>query len=190
MTSPLLTWCMLAEVLNVPDLVAAADYLLSEAGGGLSVDAFAHAVAAWKGKAGVDRLSSALPQIRVGVRSRQETLARLVIVEAGLPEPDVNVSIYSDTGVFLAMPDIVYLHAKFAAEYEGDHHRSDRRQFRHDITRRERIEDDGWRLMRFTADDVRLRTAEFITRIALRLGIDLGPEGLARAVRLAATFEP
>jgi len=44
---------------------------------------------------------------------------------------------------------------KIALEYEGDHHRTDRRQFRRDIRRFEALADMGWLTIRVTAEDTR-----------------------------------
>ena len=45
---------------------------------------------------------------------------------------------------------------KVAVEYEGDHHRTDRRQFHHDIRRYEEIAELGWITVRVTAEDSRV----------------------------------
>lgn len=188
--SPVHAWCMLAELLTVPDIVAAADFLVSGKFPRTSIPALKRAAEAWRGRPGAGRLLEALPQVRAEVRSRQETHTRLVVVAAGLPEPELNASIYTPGGRFLAMPDLLWRAKKVGAEYEGDYHRSDQQQFRRDITRRERVEDYGWRLTRFTSDDVRHGTAEFVRRIASRLGIELDAAAVARAVTLAGTLEP
>ena len=40
-----------------------------------------------------------------------------------------------------------------AVEYEGDHHRTDRRQFNKDIRRMEILTDLGWIVVRVTSED-------------------------------------
>jgi very-short-patch-repair endonuclease len=42
---------------------------------------------------------------------------------------------------------------KLAVEYDGDHHRTDRRQFNNDIRRAEAIAESGWIDIRVTAED-------------------------------------
>jgi hypothetical protein len=42
---------------------------------------------------------------------------------------------------------------KIAADYEGDHHRTDRRRFNHDIRRAEAVAELGWIDVRVTAED-------------------------------------
>ena len=43
---------------------------------------------------------------------------------------------------------------KVAVEYEGDHHRTDRRQFNRDIARVDALTELGWIVVRVTVEDV------------------------------------
>jgi len=63
--------------------------------------------------------------------------------------------------------DLAYAHLKFAIEYQGDYHRS-RSQWRRDMTRRTRLEADGWYAMELNADDLR-DPVELIARIRTAL---------------------
>jgi very-short-patch-repair endonuclease len=49
-----------------------------------------------------------------------------------------------------------------AAEYDGDQHRSDRRQYVKDIRRREMVDEFGWQVVRVVAED---RPVDVIDRI-------------------------
>jgi len=70
--------------------------------------------------------------------------------------------------------------AKVALEYEGDHHRGVR-QFRDDIRRIERLADNGWLVIKVSADDVFDRPRELVDRVVRRLA----SRGLsARGIRL------
>ena len=73
---------------------------------------------------------------------------------AGLPEPAVNQDVVVDGVLHRARPDLSYPALKIAIEYEGDHHRTDRRQWRRDKTRRRLLEDTGWLVIEVIADDV------------------------------------
>ena len=46
-----------------------------------------------------------------------------------------------------------YEDLKIAIEYEGAHHRTDRRQFEKDIRRYDELIELGWIVLRFTAED-------------------------------------
>ncbi|MEO6943359.1 MAG: hypothetical protein ABI053_01450 [Lacisediminihabitans sp.] len=75
------------------------------------------AVAAWCGQNGATALRAALPLVRLRVRSPRETLLRLLLLDAGLPEPEINFWVYDTRGEFLAECDLVYPEHKVALEY-------------------------------------------------------------------------
>lgn len=87
-----------------------------------------------------------------------------MLVDGGLPEPEVNHVLLDERGHFVAEGDLVYPRARVWIEYEGDGHRTDKRQFRKDLRRYEQLQDLGWRVVRVTADDLTLRD-EFVARV-------------------------
>lgn len=62
-----------------------------------------------------------------------------------------------------------WLSVKVAVEYDGERHRTDRKQWRDDIARREALDDHGWKLVVVTADDLRYRRNLIVTRVERRL---------------------
>jgi very-short-patch-repair endonuclease len=52
-----------------------------------------------------------------------------------------------------ARVDMGWEDIRLAVEYEGDHHRVDRRQFNSDIRRLETLTELGWIVVRVTAED-------------------------------------
>jgi very-short-patch-repair endonuclease len=92
-----------------------------------------------------------------------ETLLRLLLVRAGLPEPLLNPEVAVGGGVL--HPDLVYPQWGVVLEYEGDQHRTDPRQWRHDIWRREALESAGWRVVRVHRDDVLAEPQAFLARL-------------------------
>ena len=78
-----------------------------------------------------------------------ETLLRLVIVAAGLPEPEIGSRVVVAGGSLVLHPDLAYPELRIAIEYEGGGHREAGRWER-DIERRELFEDAGWRVIRVT----------------------------------------
>ena len=183
-SSPALTWCLLAEQVSVPDLVVAADFLVSGTHPLCSITELEAAVAARAGQRHVRALQRAVALVRVGPRSRRESHARLLFGAAGLPEPELNTKIFTEDGRFLAMSDLVWRVFRVAGEYEGEYHQ-ERGQFRKDILRRERVEDNNWRLFRFTGDDLRLRPRETILRVSNRLGLRVSAARMRAALALA-----
>ena len=161
---PVTTGCLLGSVLSIRDLIAAADYLVGPKPKA-TLAQLERAVTAWHGQNGTATLRAALPSVRLRVRSPRETLLRLLLADAGLPEPEINYWIYDDHGQFLTESDLVYPEEKVVLEHEGDHHRTDAQQWRRDIARRESLEDAGWRVVRVSADDLDLYPDRLIARI-------------------------
>ncbi|WP_146184934.1 endonuclease domain-containing protein [Agromyces badenianii] len=160
MTDAVTTWCQLSTLLGVDDLVAAGDYLVTgrESLGGrrpaATVAMLAAGVAGHRGSPGAIRLRTALPLVRHGPLSRRESLLRLRIVGAGLPEPVAGFMVRDPRlGWYAPTVDLAYPDYRVAIEYEGDHHRKSG-QFRRDIRRYERLQDIGWAVVRVSAVDV------------------------------------
>lgn len=98
-----------------------------------------------------------------GAESPRETYLRLLIVQAGLPRPATQIPVYDRRGYLIARVDMGWEGDwRIAVEYDGDHHRTDERQFARDIARVERLEAAGWIVIRVTAKD---RPAEVLRRI-------------------------
>lgn len=174
MSRPVDVWCELWGELGVDDLVAAGDYLVtgeepySGAPPLTTMGALHDSVAAYGGRRGAKKLRAALELVRYGALSRMETKTRLLLAGAGLPEPELNYSVFDSDGTRVAMLDLCYPEFKVAIEYQSDYH-SGGAQYRKDVTRRERLEDLGWTVIFVSADDIRLRPLETASRVRLRL---------------------
>jgi hypothetical protein len=148
-------WIQLAPMLSVHDLVAAGDYLVTPGRGVdgatplTTIERLRREVAASSRRRGVRAAAEAIERVRVGPESRPETLLRLCIIDAGLPEPEIGVAVEVAGGTILH-PDLSYPDLRIAIEYEGSRHREAERWER-DIERRELLEDAGWRVIRVTA---------------------------------------
>jgi len=164
-TSPLQTWADLSTVLPRTALVAVADVLLGGEHPAFTAEDLHRATLARTGRRGVKRLRMAAALARSRVESPKETETRLLLVDAGLPEPFTNYVITDAEGNFLARVDLAWPRLRACVEYEGDGHRTDRDQFRKDITRRERLEDHGWRVIRITDADLMHGGHEFLRRV-------------------------
>jgi hypothetical protein len=103
---------------------------------------------------GVRRARRAVAFVRTGVESPMETVIRLMLVCARLPEPECNATLTDDDGHFLARGDLVLRRWKVLVEYDGWHHERDAAQRRHDIRRRERLEAAGWVVIVITSGDL------------------------------------
>lgn len=159
LVDPATTWVQLGARLTVDDLVAAADFLLT---GTEPYDGRAPlctpseleaALVAHPGCRGAASLRSALTLARCGPLSRRESLLRLDLVRAGLPEPVANHRVLDTDGTLLAMIDLAYPGYRVGIEYQSDLHRNPRK-WRRDVRRLERLADAGWVIVQATSDDV------------------------------------
>lgn len=156
-TTPERTWLDMAELLSVDEVVAMGDSCVRvprpEFEGRdmplCSIADLQRIVDRHKGKRGLRKAKEALELIRVGADSPQETMLRLAIVRAGLPEPELNVPIITDDGTRHHEPDLSYRKYKIGIEYEGEHH-GDASQIARDITRSERYAALGWTEVRIS----------------------------------------
>ncbi|GAA3888689.1 hypothetical protein GCM10022381_33200 [Leifsonia kafniensis] len=165
MTAPLQTWLDLGPVLKRNDLVAVADFLCAGKHPRYQPSELVAAAERVPGRRGVRALREAASLARARVDSPKETETRLLILDAGLPEPVVGFEVLGVNLPFNPHVDLSWPAFKVCAEYEGEEHRTDRRRFRSDITRRERLEDVKWRVIRVTDDDLQNGGLELIQRI-------------------------
>ncbi|WP_162621839.1 hypothetical protein [Microbacterium suaedae] len=178
---PAVTWATLGPYLEEYDLVAATDHLLRvpRAPGGLvrldrtdpytTREILAGILDEHRWRA-APRLRLALDRARTGASSRPETWTRLLIVDAGLPEPILDHDVYDDTDDFIGTADLAYPRRKLAIEYEGEGH-MDRAQFERDIERFSRYEDSGWSYVRLTSRHVFRLSSEVPRRVRRKLGL-------------------
>jgi hypothetical protein len=107
----------------------------------------------YKGHRNIRRARIALNLVDAGSESPRETWLRLLLVEAGYPQPHTQIPVHDEYGALVAVLDMGWEDIKVAVEYEGDHHRTDRRQFNRDITRFEALTELGWIIVRVTIED-------------------------------------
>jgi hypothetical protein len=171
-TAPADTWADVASdpACSVDDAVVLGDVVARRHGAGV----LAWAADTRVGTKGFATLLESLPLVRAGSFSPMETRARLLFARAGLPEPELNVDLHVDEG-WVARPDFVWREQRVVAEYDGDHHRTDARQWRNDVYRRQLLEDDGWTFVQLTADDILRspRNRATVARLARLLGVSL-----------------
>ncbi len=153
------TWCQLARYLRVDDLIVMGDGLVCRTNPVATMDELVGAVAAWGHRPGVAALREALPDIRARTDSARETLLRLLIVRAGLPEPIVNYEIRNQWGMVLGLGDLAYPEHRVLVEFDGGQHRDDERQFHRDIERLDDFMAEKWRVIRVNKELMARRAA-------------------------------
>lgn len=174
------TWCDCgADGALLTDLVVLADALRrhDDPGGRVMLQR----LTGWCGRRGYRILVRALGMSRDGVDSPMETRLRLLVVEAGLPDPLVNEWVRDEHGAPLHRPDLSWPRWKVALDYDGRHHRqrdeeeavrtgqaSDWRQ-RQDESRRDLLADHGWAYRVFSSFDVLRRSGLAAERVRVLL---------------------
>ncbi|WP_431278461.1 hypothetical protein [Leifsonia poae] len=146
-TAPARVWADLAQTLSMRDLVILGDAIIHWRHRRATLDDLRARLGA-PGSRGVTRARASLEHMNERSESPQESLLRVILAEAGLPPPDVNVELRGRDGRFLARPDLRYPTFRVIVEYEGDHHRVDRGQWRHDLVRTTRLQDAGESVLR------------------------------------------
>jgi hypothetical protein len=131
---------------------------------------------------GVRQLRELLPLIDGGASSPRESQIRLLLIDAGMPRPTTQIPVLRDRRV-VAFLDMGWEDFMVAVEYDGDHHRKDRRQYVKDIARLRMLEDLGWIVIRVIAED---RPAEWLARVDAALqsrGCRIEPTHVQRFIR-------
>jgi hypothetical protein len=111
---------------------------------------------------GLRRLEAALDLVDPGAQSPRESYLRLLLIDAGLPRPQTQIPVLGADGIPFAYLDLGWMESLVAVEYDGDQHRTDRRQFVKDLRRIEMLEEMGWVIIRVVAED---RPAGIVRRV-------------------------
>ena len=105
------------------------------------------------GRPGAGRLRS-LAELAAPAESPMETRLRWLLIQAGLPRPEVQVDLRDRDGRFVGRADLYYPTKRLVLEYDGGNHRD---RLVEDDRRQNLLLNAGFRLLRFTAADVHRR---------------------------------
>ncbi|GGK75419.1 hypothetical protein GCM10011509_25140 [Ornithinimicrobium pekingense] len=103
--------------------------------------------------------------VRQDVDSPMETRSRLLVVLAGLPEPEVDVCFLSRHGDLRRRLDMAYRRHRLALEYDGRQHAESQAQWESDVARREEFDGAGWRIITLLAKDIYRTPGRTLDRI-------------------------
>jgi hypothetical protein len=166
-STPVPAFLDLASVgVTLVDLVIAGDTLTKA--NELDPKEFVAAAEAYQGR-NARRARRAASLVRAGVDSPMETRVRLLIVLAGLPEPQVNVIVRIAGGKWRWRFDLCYPEYKLIIEYDGRQHAYDAEQWSHDLERREWLDQDGWRIIVVISDGVYVHPLRTLQRVKAAL---------------------
>lgn len=164
----------LADPLGLVDLVVAGDWMVRRKG--VAIRQLVDAAAGAPGAAGrLAREAAAL--VRAKVDSPMETRLRLLLVLAGIPEPHVNAELRDVDGEVRRRFDLSWPGVRVIVEYDGRHHVERVDQWESDLTRREEIDDEGWRILVVVASGIYRSPGDTVRRV-FRLLRSRGLEGL------------
>lgn len=171
---PIPMFIQLASMLSLVDLVVVGDALVRR-------KAFAPHQLVAACRASEDRYAGtalrAAELVRSGVDSPMETRLRLLIVLAGLPEPEINVEVRDVNSRVLRRFDLSYPTLRLIVEYDGRQHAEDPDQYDSDIGRREYLDEQRWRIIVVTAKGIFQRPEGTLLRVRKALR-DCGAKGL------------
>jgi hypothetical protein len=102
-----------------------------------------HLADRYRGRRGIKRARRVLDLVDPGAESPQETWLRL----------KTQIPVRDEFGVLVAVFDLGWEDKMIAMDYEGEHHRINRRVFNHDIRKAETVAESGWTDIRVTAED-------------------------------------
>lgn len=161
------TWASLAEVLELADLVAAGDALVTAAfassGPAAATPGDLIDLAHRRRFRGVRLARRASELVRVGSLSRPESLVRILAVTGGVPEPVCNLRVSP-----LVTFDLAWPQWRFGFDYHGASHRSATQHAR-DVARADLARQLGWGSMQASATDLFDSPFELLGRIRSRL---------------------
>jgi len=105
-------------------------------------------------RAGVVNFRRAVSFAEAATESPMESRLRMLLVLSGLPRPQAQVSLIDRQGRFVGRADLYYPAARLVIEYDGGNHRD---RLVEDNRRQNLMVNAGFRLLRFTAADIRNR---------------------------------
>lgn len=153
------TWLDMARILPLADLVCMGDQLVRIPRAVFEGRTDPYATPAslramldrHRNLQGIVRAREALELVRVGADSSPETIMRLAMLDAGLPEPDLQIKLWDREDAPSA--DAGYRDRRIALQYDGAHHLDEVQ--RHSDRRRDKaFRDAGWTVLVFTQEDL------------------------------------
>lgn len=160
LSAPASAWFECAGLIALTALVAVGDHMVGRAGLA-TIDDLRRAIRPRSPHAVAARRAVGL--VRVGSESPMETWMRIAVVEAGFPEPELNIDVHDGAGAFLGRVDLAWPGLRIALEYDGEHHR-ERDAFQHDQRRGNGFVVNDWTVIHATATDA-VRPAVLFERL-------------------------
>lgn len=147
----------LASLVDDENLLAILDNILwrkRPTGERASMASLARAIARYQSRRGLARTRELASLATSRADAPPESIFRLRFIRAGFPEVEPNQGVYDAHGRFIAQPDLQIYPYRLAFDYEGDGHRTDKKQWRTDLRRVHLFQDEKWHHTRISGDDL------------------------------------
>lgn len=161
-STPARAWRELSPGLPVDDLVAAGDFLIHWERPLTTVHELRETLALSRSRRGIRALDAALPLLHDRSESAQESKLRLILIRGRVPGLAVNLPIMTSGG-YKYRADIAMPAKRVIVEYQSLLHMTPER-YRADMTRRSRLEADGWFVIEVNAQDL-ADPGELVSRV-------------------------
>jgi hypothetical protein len=122
------------------------------------------AVVEQTGRRGIVKVRELVELADGRAESPMESEARLVFIDGGLPQPELQYDIVDLRGKLWRV-DFAWPDAKLAAEYESMDWHASREALKHDRTKVARLQERGWTSVPLVVDDVRRHPLDLVARI-------------------------
>ena len=158
----------LARWLPLAEGVVAVDAL---ARGAFHPDLLLNFTVRYRGLRGVRNVLDVLTWADARSGSPPETRLRLLLTWAGLPRPVPQHPVLDDERRRAIWLDLAYPEHRLGVEYDGGDHFATPEQARADAQRHTRLVAAGWRVLRYTSDEMRHEPDRIVAEVCRALGL-------------------
>lgn len=162
-TSPLRTACDLARFGRRADALVALDWYLRA--GAFTTDELMSAIPRWTRRRGITQLRELAKMASPLSESPGESRLRLMVIDGGLPHPELQIWIEDHAGRQRYRLDLGYRTIRLGLEYDGEEDHGPEHAD-HDAARRKWIEGRDWQVLVFRSHDVFVTPDASLRRIA------------------------
>ena len=174
LTTPLRTVLDLCRALPLAQAVAVADSALRR--GLVTVEELVGAHSALPPAVGRGRVAAVIRLVDPGCGSVLESLCRVLLHLAGLAPPETQLEVRDSGGRWIGRVDFAWPAVRLVVETDGFAFHADRASYRADRRRGNALVLAGWRVLRFSWEDVVHSPDDVVAdvRAALALGVPAG----------------